>query len=129
MAHPDCSQSRSLGWPGDDGAPLRLLGQWSGPHLAQGPGGALGAVAAEAVHQVLAEATMAGAAGTRVQLQLTVPATEAPRAHTLVAGRQVLAEGKERPGREPQSPPAPGGSSHVCAGAGQLHLTLQVPPC
>lgn len=124
MASPDCSLSSSLG-------------QQPRPHLAQWPRGALGAVAAEAVRQVLAEATMAGVAGTRVQLQLTVPATKAPRAHTLVAGRQVLAQGEETQGGvSPQRPPPPGAAPAptalprvLCTGAGRLRLTLQVPPC
>lgn len=58
--------------------------------LAEQPGEAPWAVAAEAVHQVLAEAAMAGAAGALVQLQLAVLAPEAPRADALVAVNQVL---------------------------------------
>lgn len=62
--------------------------------LAERPGEAARAVAAEAVHQVLAEAAVAGAAGALVQLQLAVPAPEAPRADALVAVNQVLRGGR-----------------------------------
>lgn len=70
--------------------------EWSGTrsHLAEWPGEAPGAVTAEAVHQVLTKATMAGAAGALVQLELTVPSSKAPWAHTLVAVHQVLESGK-----------------------------------
>lgn len=48
-------------------------------------------MAAEAIHQVLADAaSAAGAAGTLVILQFTVPASEAPWAYTLVPIYQVL---------------------------------------
>lgn len=47
-------------------------------------------MAAETVNQVLAEAAVAGAAGALVQFALTVPATETPWAHALVAIHQVL---------------------------------------
>lgn len=83
----------------DDGMPLRPPGLHPRPHLAERPRGALGAAAAEAVPQVLTEATVAGVAGTRAQLQLAVPAAEAPWAHTLVAGRQVLGQGEQSRGR------------------------------
>lgn len=78
-----------------DGPPGQRLeegeaGSTRRPHLAERPREALGAVAAEAVDQVLAEADVAGAAGTSVQLALTVPAPEAPWAHAQVAVHQVL---------------------------------------
>lgn len=77
------------------------------PHLAEQPRQALGTMAAEAVHQVLADASpTAGAAGTLVTLQLTVPASEAAGAQALVPVHQVLGRACRAVRRVAQSPPA-----------------------
>lgn len=77
-------------------------------------------MAAEPIDQVLAKAAQAGAAGTLIQLQLTVPASEAPRAHTLVAVHQVLggAGGQLASYSHTQQAPPDPHPSHRCVGAG-----------
>lgn len=77
-------------------------------------------MAAKPIDKVLAQAAQAGAAGTLIQLQLTVPASEAPRAHTLVAVHQVLGRADGQLASyscTQQAPPAPR-PSHRCVGAG-----------
>lgn len=87
-------------------------------------------MAAETIDQVLAEAAVAGVAGTLVQLVLTVPAPKAPRTHALVAVHQVL--GGAGQGVSPPQPPS-GTCSPMPApphrAPGVQALTLQVPPC
>lgn len=77
-------------------------------------------MAAEPIDQVLAQAAQAGAAGTLIQLQLTVPASEAPRAHTLVAIHQVLggAGGQLASYNRTQQAPPDARPSHRCVEAG-----------
>lgn len=70
-------------------------------------------MAAEAIHQVLADATpTAGAAGTLVVLQLAVTASKAPWTHTLVPIYQVLGVWTGGWVSKPRTTPAPIPSSH-----------------
>lgn len=79
--------------PGHQGGSRDSSQGWEGrTHLAEWPREALGAVTAEAAHQVLTDTGVAGAAGTLVQLQLAVPAAKAPRARALVAAHKVLGQ-------------------------------------
>lgn len=84
-----------------------------GYYLTVRPREAPRAVAAEAIHQVLADATpTAGAAGTLVVLQFAVTASKAPWAHTLVPVYQVLGVWTGGSVSEPQTTPPLIPSSH-----------------